>query len=123
MIDSEIDHDLALTALDGLASAADEGVSELQALHHDVNSMREHRVSGWTWRQIMSRSSVPSPLARIARIGSRFATAGAAFRRALARSLRHEGETVTAIADLFDVSRQRVSTLIRSDPASPDAKR
>jgi hypothetical protein len=116
----QIDQDPATTALDLLVGAADEGVTELRALRRDLNSMKEHRIRGWSWRQTVSNMSVPNPLTRMARIGSDLASAGGAFRRALARALRSEGVKVTTIADLFDVSRQRVSTLIRPDAASTD---
>jgi predicted transcriptional regulator len=41
-----------------------------------------------------------------------------AFRRALASTLRTEGMRVTEIASLFEVSRQRVSALVR--PKRPE---
>jgi predicted XRE-type DNA-binding protein len=120
VIDEQLVQDPATTALDHLASAADEGASELRELQHDLTVMKEERGRGSSWRQIMATSPVPRPLAHIARITANLAAAGGAFRQAVAKALRSEGMQVTAIADLFDVSRQRVSTLVRSDGATTD---
>ena len=122
MTDEDIHQDTATIALDHLANAADEGVAELQELQRDLRNMREHRLRGWSWRQVMSTASVPKPLVRMARIASDLGAAGGSFRRALAQTLRSEGMQVSAIADLFDVSRQRVSTLIRTDSGSTNTE-
>ena len=44
--------------------------------------------------------------------------AGADFRINLAMALREEGMTIQAIADLFGVTRQRISALLRQNPNS-----
>lgn len=44
-------------------------------------------------------------------------TAGAELRAALAIALRAEGMTIAAVADLFGVSRQRISALLRQKAA------
>ena len=46
-------------------------------------------------------------------------TAGAEFRAAEALALRAEGLTIEAIADLFGVTRQRISALLKQRAALP----
>jgi hypothetical protein len=46
------------------------------------------------------------------------AEAGAAFRRLEARELHREGFTMDAIAELFGVTRQRISALLREAPTA-----
>jgi hypothetical protein len=120
MIDEDRVHDPAATALDHLADVADTSATELHELQQDLCAMKEERRHGWTWRQIISASTAAQPLVHITRIAADLATATGAFRRALAKGLRNEGMRVGAIAGLFDVSRQRVSTLVRSDATTPD---
>jgi hypothetical protein len=122
MIDEERVQDPTTAALEGLANAAEASSTELRDMQQDLSVMKEERRRGRTWRQIMSTSAGPQPLVHIARIAADLAAAGGTFRRALAKALRSEGMNVTAIAGLFDVSRQRVSTLIRSDSAVTDAE-
>lgn len=43
---------------------------------------------------------------------------GSSFRFSLAHSLRDEGMTIAAIADLFGVTRQRISALLRQGGAA-----
>jgi DNA invertase Pin-like site-specific DNA recombinase len=47
-------------------------------------------------------------------------TAGAELRAAQALALRADGMTIAAIADLFGVTRQRISALLRQKAASPE---
>jgi len=47
---------------------------------------------------------------------ARFEAAGTRFRQAEARALHQEGMTMEAIADLFGLTRQRISALLRPAP-------
>jgi predicted transcriptional regulator len=49
----------------------------------------------------------------MAGIAARLARAGGEFRRSLAQMLRDEGVRITEIGHILDVSRQRVSALLR----------
>jgi hypothetical protein len=81
------------------------------------------------WRHILSDSDVPNPSSLLTKVAADLALACGGFRRAMAIGLRREGLHITEIASLFDVSRQRVSALIRAhgtgkgdsldDPPSP----
>jgi hypothetical protein len=120
MFDEKTDDDVAMVALDHLASAAEQSVNEIHAVQRDLDIMKEQRKRGWSWRRIVAEPGVPQPLTRVARLAAHLATAGGAFRRALARALRAEGMQVNGIADIFGVSRQRISTLVRADATTPE---
>jgi hypothetical protein len=118
----EIQHDLVLDALANLSEVATSSANELLALTEDLADIRRHRISGWSWRRIVSADDSPKPLSVLTDIAANFARASGGYRRALAHGLRGEGMQVTEIAALFEVSRQRVSALIRPRGA-PDPER
>jgi hypothetical protein len=106
--------DPALEALTTLSAVAARSAQDLNAVNDDLLAMERHRRNGWSWRQIMSASSGPgSPLSAMARIVGDLRHAGAEFRRALARALRLEGMRISEIGSLLQVSRQRVTALLR----------
>jgi hypothetical protein len=112
------ERDPVVTALSTLSDVATSSASELLGLNDDLTAIREQRLSGWSWRRIMNDSRSPKTLSSITEIASNFARASGGFRRALAQGLRKEGLQVTEVASLFDVTRQRVSALLR--PRQPD---
>jgi predicted XRE-type DNA-binding protein len=116
----EIEQDRVLEALASLSDVATSSANELIALSEDLADIRRHRISGWSWRRIASSEDSPKPLSILTRIASNFARASGGYRRALAHGLRDEGMQVTEIASLFEVSRQRVSALIRPRTSNGD---
>jgi hypothetical protein len=105
------------TALMKLSDVAASSANELISLNEDLAELRDHRERGWSWRRIISDGDLPSPLSTLAKIAADIARASGSFRRALALGLRDEGMQVTEIAKLFEVSRQRVSALLRGRSA------
>ena len=116
----EIEQDQVLEALASLSDIATSSANELIALSEDLADIRRHRISGWSWRRIVSSEDSPKPLSVLTHIASEFARASGGYRRALAHGLRDEGMQVTEIASLFEVSRQRVSALIRPRTSNGD---
>jgi hypothetical protein len=116
----EIEQDRVLEALASLSDIATSSANELIALSEDLANIRQHRISGWSWRRIASSEDSPKPLSVLTHIASEFARASGGYRRALAHGLREEGMQVTEIAGLFEVSRQRVSALIRPRTSNGD---
>jgi hypothetical protein len=108
-----MEQDLVLGALASLSEIATTSANELLALTEDLADIRRQRIDGWSWRRIVSSEESPKPLSVLTHIASNFARASGGYRRALANGLRAEGMQVTEIASLFEVSRQRVSALIR----------
>jgi hypothetical protein len=105
--------DPVVTALTTLSHVATSSANELLGLNQDLTQIRDHRLEGWSWRRIMDDNEAKKPLSAITEIATNFARASGGFRRALATGLRGEGLQVTEVAALFDVSRQRVSALLR----------
>jgi hypothetical protein len=117
----EEEPDLVLAALTTLSRVATSSARGLSELNEGLASMRVRRLGGWSWRRIMSEAEAPNPLAQLTRIVTDLARTCGGLRRALAVGLRQEGMQVTEIAAMFEVSRQRVSALIRPRGAVADA--
>jgi hypothetical protein len=114
--------DPVVTALTTLSEVATASASGLMGLNDDLTAIRDRRLSGWSWRRIMDDGESPKALSSLTEIAANFARASGGFRRALASGLRKEGLQVSEVAALFDVSRQRVSALLRprqSDEGEP----
>jgi hypothetical protein len=107
-------------ALAELSDVAASSAHELISLQEDLDEIRGHRLRGRPWRHIISDANSPNPLSLLTRVAANVSRAGGSYRRALAVGLRKDGMQVTEIAKLFDVSRQRVSALLR--PRQSDAE-
>jgi hypothetical protein len=108
--------DPTLNAIVALSDAASSSVNDLELLNHELGMMRRRRRRGWSWRRIVLASGSANPLGATMRVVTTLGQAGGALRRSLAQALRHEGMTLTEIAKLFDVSRQRVGSLFHARP-------
>jgi predicted XRE-type DNA-binding protein len=111
----EVEQDPVLEALSNLSEVAISSASDLADLNKDLAGLRLNRLQGWTWRRIIADADTPNPLTLLSKIAADLALACGGFRRALALGLRREGLQITEIATIFEVSRQRVSALIRSN--------
>ena len=108
--------DEVLDALKAAAEGLEENIALLKlALEHIVR-IREQRLSGMTYSEMADHSDLPhlveifrTSLHVLERHGHRLRVDGV-------RTLHAEGLSIDRIAELFDVSRQRVSALLRSRP-------
>ena len=107
-------------ALAKLSDVATSSAIELNGLNEEIAAIRDHRMRGWSWRRIISHAEAPDPLSLLTKIAANISRASGTFRRALALGLRDEGMQVTEIAKHFEVSRQRVSALLRRRGAESD---
>jgi hypothetical protein len=114
---AEVEQDPVLEAIANLSDVAATTADDLVALNDNLDRIRQRRQQGSSWRHIISANDVRNPSSLLTKVAADLALACGAFRRALAIGLRREGLRVTEIASLFDVSRQRVSALIRSQGA------
>lgn len=80
-----------------------------------IADVRTLRAEGMAWREIANSGS-PLAVELLARSLHRQSEAGGRFRKAAARVLYAEGLAMEEIAELFGVSRQRVSLLINQRP-------
>ena len=111
----DVGTDPVLDALEGLVRALRENQSRIEATIARAERIREQREDGLSYREI--ESGVERPLiVELTRDNlARLVEAGSRLRRAEARALHAEGMTMEQIAELFGVSRQRVSALLRSE--------
>jgi hypothetical protein len=114
----EVEQDVVLEALANLSDVATSTADDLAELNEDLARLRRSRQLGSSWRHIISDTDTPNLLSLLTKVAADLALACGSFRRATAIGLRREGVAVTEIAGLFDVSRQRVSALIRSHDTS-----
>lgn len=104
---------------DEVLAALEELVAILQDRSHAEQIGRRaaviasERRAGKDFRAIVTQEQRPLAVELVARRIDDLVRASARFRRAQAVALRREGLTMDEIADLFGVTRQRVSTLLR----------
>lgn len=109
--------DPVLEALDGLVRALRANADRVEAAIARAEHIREQREAGLSYREI--ESGVQRPLiVELTRDNlAALVEAGSRLRRAEARALHSEGMTMEQIAELFGVTRQRVSALLRDRDA------
>ena len=112
------DNEAELLALDGLAAAIEDNVRDERILAKQVRQLRADRTKGRSWHDLLGHKTCPPVIELSTRVLGRATVVSAALRRRLARGLRAEGATTPAIGEIFDVSHQRVSTLLREGTSS-----
>ncbi len=105
-------HDEVLHHLSTLVRALNDGAPLVRAALGRAREVREQRSHGLAYSDIVSAESRPLIVEMISDYVTAIATAGSRFRHAEARALRAEGMTTQAIADLFGVTRQRISAIL-----------
>ena len=110
---TDVGTDPVLDALEGLVRALRENQSRIESTIARAERIREQRAEGLSYREI--ESGVDRPLiVELTRDNlAALVEAGSRLRRAEARALHTEGMTMEQIAELFGVTRQRVSALLR----------
>jgi hypothetical protein len=107
----------ALAALDAALAAH---AARSAAMRDRIAQVARERDAGRTYREIVAGEAGPLLVEMLTEATHALDTAGAVVRRAEASALYDEGLTMTAIAERFGVSRQRVSALLRDRRPSPD---
>jgi hypothetical protein len=74
--------------------------------------MRVSRDAGARWRDIVDAEERPLIAEMLTDTIQRFEASGTRFRREKARALHDEGMTMDRIAELFGLTRQRISALL-----------
>ena len=110
--------DPLLAALDELVTAAADVDRAVSMLSERAALMRAARAAGAQWRDVVDSEERPLIAEMLTDTISRFEAAGTRFRRAKARALHQEGMTMDQIAQLFGVTRQRISVLLQPPPAA-----
>jgi len=110
----KVANDPVLEALDGLVRALRNNRARIEATLARAERIREQREAGLSYREIESGEQRPLIVELTRDNLAALVEAGSRLRRAEARALHAEGMTMEQIAELFGVSRQRVSALLRS---------
>jgi hypothetical protein len=104
---------------DPVAAALDYLVERLERIEPVARQATERaallqqlREQGQSYREIISGEDRPPLVELVTRMIDVLIDAGGQYRRVQAKALYDEGATMDQIADLFGVSRQRVSTLL-----------
>jgi hypothetical protein len=108
--------DEVLVAICDLVAALAANAERIEDTIRRVEAIRGQRAAGLSYRQIETGSPTPL-LVELSRQNLAVLTdAASRLRRAETRALYAEGMTMEQIADLFGVTRQRVSALLRARP-------
>ena len=109
----KVANDPVLEALDELVRALRGNHERIQATIARAERIREQREAGMSYREIESGETRPLIVELTRDNLAALVEAGSKLRRAEARALHAEGMTMEQIAELFGVTRQRVSALLR----------
>ncbi len=109
--------DPALDALAGLCDVARRTIAQATEILARAEHIRDQRAAGLAYREIVPAEQRPLIVELLSAIQTDLSDAGSRWRRAEARALHCEGLSMDGIAALFGVSRQRVSSLLRSPTA------
>lgn len=105
------DEDL-LTALDELVAALKENTARNHEAIVRAEEIKRQRAAGLPWSEIVTGDR-PLIVELLTRNLSALTTAGSRLRRLEARALHDEGLSMERIGQLFGVTRQRISELLR----------
>jgi DNA-binding CsgD family transcriptional regulator len=107
--------DPVLEALADLVAALEANMDRARASIERAETIRRERVAGRLYREIESGQERPLIVEMTRDNLAALVEAGSRLRRAEARALHAEGMTMEQIANLFGVTRQRVSALLKRD--------
>ena len=106
-------NDPVLDALERLVSDLRENIDSNTAAIARARTIADMRSQGLPYRQIADETGRPLVVELITENLERLRMSGAELRRAQAEALHDEGLTMGEIAELFGVTRQRVSAILR----------
>lgn len=107
-------HDRLIAALEAIAAAARDNARRNEAIMRRAGRLRDLLDDEVTVAEVMRREPGPPIVELLSANLATLQDAGATLRGVQAETLRAEGLTMAEIADLFGVTRQRVSSLLRA---------
>lgn len=107
-----------LVALAGIETAAQDNLDRTRAIQKRARTERRRLEAGANIVDVVTSEQPPRMVELLSANMAALETAGAEFRAAEALALRAEGLTIQAIADLFGVTRQRISALLTQKAAT-----
>jgi hypothetical protein len=112
-----------LEALDNLIEAIKQNTTRNDLLLQRAQDIKRERAKGTAWREIVSEERRPLIVELLTQNLEALSTAGGQLRRMEAQALHKEGLTMDRIAELFGVSRQRISELLRHGNGTGNGRR
>lgn len=109
-----------LQALDELDDALTRSTEMTARMRARIAYLKAQIAAGRALREIVPAEEAPLLVQLLTESAGLLHTYGNRVRRTEALALHHEGMTMDEIARLFGVSRQRVSALLREQPADTD---
>ncbi len=106
-----------IAALVEIEAGAAENVERSREIQRRVKFLRKRLQAGGDLVELVECEEPPRVVELISSNMAVLETAGSELRAAQALALRSEGLTIEAIADLFGVTRQRISALLRQRAA------
>jgi hypothetical protein len=101
-------------ALEQLVGALEVVARELDRARERALDLQKQRTTGMSWYEIVAAEERPLIVEQISSAMSVLATAGGRWRRTQAQALHDEAVSINRIAELYGVTRQRVSALLRA---------
>lgn len=108
--------DAADQALDALRDQLEITIRDLQVVAERVHELQEKRATGQNWYAIVADEERPLVVESVTQALTGLGAAGGLFRRQQALALRREAVSINRIGQLFGVSRQRASVLLKTCP-------
>ena len=105
--------DDVLSALNELESVLRENAESERMLFQRIAEVRLARENGKEWKSILAAEDDPGTVQLVSTVLRRQSEASGYLRRSLVVALRAEGQSIPSIANLFGVTHQRVSNLLR----------
>jgi hypothetical protein len=110
-----IDQERFFKALSALEGVLDDNARRAKLIKKRIASARRLRKEGKSYRELVDSEDGPLIVHLLTESSAELDTCGASVRRAEARALHAEGMTMEEIAEVFGVTRQRVSALLSKD--------
>lgn len=110
--------DDVLEALATLTQVLEENAAEERLLASRIREMMQARQQGKEWLDVLNDEEQPGTVHLMSSTLARMSMASGGVRRSLVLALRAEGVTIPTIAQLFGVTHQRVSNLLRRTPGT-----
>ena len=106
-----------LSTLTDIEAAATDNLERSRQLQQRARTLRQQLQAGDDLVDLVEAEETPRMVELISANMATLETAGAEFRAAEALALRARGLTINAIAELFGVTRQRISALLKQKSA------
>ena len=115
------DRQRLLDALGQIDAELADNIERGLEIRRRVEWLRDRVIDGAEVRAVIEAEPRPRIVELLTANMTVIETAGAELRTSLAHTLRNEGLTIESIADLFGVTRQRASALLKQGDRAPHA--